>query len=164
MFLIFHALWFLLLIECTLDMSCLYLQWECCQINIWYWLEWRESFPVSLSFVRNCEKNVCYCVYIVSIFIRASNWPRRLVEVNGVLVVNSTQEELTNLLLHGPSAQIVVLRQPSPTLPSQQHPLLLQHTVNPGPMQTICQERDMVTMETPPQRKLMAIWWYEGQK
>lgn len=93
-----------------------------------------------------------------------SNWSCRLVEVNGVLVVNSTQEEVTNLLLQGPSAQIVVLRQPPPTPSSQQHPLLPQHMVSPGPIQTICQERDVVTMETPPQRKVMAIWWYEGQK
>ncbi|XP_029377636.1 uncharacterized protein LOC115055761 [Echeneis naucrates] len=81
----------------------------------------------------------------------------RLVEVNGVLVVNSTQEELNNLLLQGPSAQIVVLRQPPPTLASQQDPPLLQHMVNPDPMQTICPDRDVVTMETPPQRRVMAI-------
>ncbi|XP_044069171.1 uncharacterized protein LOC122883990 isoform X2 [Siniperca chuatsi] len=81
----------------------------------------------------------------------------RLVEVNGVPVVNSTQEELTDILLQGPSAQIVVLRQPPPTLNSQQHPLLPQHMVNPDPMQTICPKRDVVTMETPPRRKVMAI-------
>ncbi|XP_071337261.1 uncharacterized protein [Trachinotus anak] len=81
----------------------------------------------------------------------------RLVEVNGVPVVNSTQEELTDLLLQGPSAQIVVLRQPPPILTSQQDPLLLQHMVDPDPMQTICPERDVVTMETPPQRSVMAI-------
>ncbi|XP_023255873.1 spindle pole body component 110-like [Seriola lalandi dorsalis] len=81
----------------------------------------------------------------------------RLVEVNGVPVVNSTQEELTALLLQGPSAQIVVLRQPPPTLTSQQDPLLLQHMVNPDPMQTICPERDVVTMETAPRRRVMAI-------
>lgn len=88
------------------------------------------------------------------------NWPCRLVEVNGIPVVNSTQEELTDILLQGPSAQIVVLRQPPPTPASpasQQHPLLLKHMVNPDPMQTICPERDAVTMETPPRRKVMAI-------
>eukprot|EP00064_Thunnus_orientalis_P000437 superscaffoldBa00000022_g438 len=81
----------------------------------------------------------------------------RLVELNGVSVVNSTEEELSDLLLQGPSAQIVVLRQPPTTPTSQQHPLLLQHMVNPDPQQTICPEKDGVTTETPPQRKLMAI-------
>ncbi|XP_076599718.1 uncharacterized protein LOC143328456 isoform X1 [Chaetodon auriga] len=80
----------------------------------------------------------------------------RLVEVNGILVVNSTEEELMDILLQGPSAQIVVLRQPPPTLTCQQHPLLQQHMVDPGPMQKICPERDVV-METPPRRKVMAI-------
>ncbi|KAM4591031.1 uncharacterized protein PAE49_013904 [Odontesthes bonariensis] len=77
----------------------------------------------------------------------------RLVEVNGVPVVNSTLEELAELLLQGPCAQIVVLRQPPPILTS---PLILQHTVSPNPVQTICLERDLVK-ETPPQRKLMTI-------
>ncbi|XP_036979524.1 uncharacterized protein LOC119033476 [Acanthopagrus latus] len=81
----------------------------------------------------------------------------RLVEVNGVSVVNSTQEELTDILLQGPSAQIVVLRQPPPILTSQQRPLLPQHTARPDPIQTICPERDVVTMETPPCRRVMAI-------
>ncbi|XP_035848416.1 uncharacterized protein LOC116051362 [Sander lucioperca] len=81
----------------------------------------------------------------------------RLVEVNGVPVVNSTQEELTDILLQGPSAKIVVLRQPPPTPTSQQSPLVLQRIVNPNPMQTICPERDVITMETPPQWKVMAI-------
>ncbi|KAL3050115.1 hypothetical protein OYC64_012207 [Pagothenia borchgrevinki] len=81
----------------------------------------------------------------------------RLVEVNGVPVVNSTQEELTDILLQGPSAKIVVLRQPPPTPASQQHPLVLQRSVNPDPMQTICPAREVVTMETPPRRKVMAI-------
>lgn len=85
------------------------------------------------------------------------NWPCRLVEVNGVSVVNATQEELTDLLLQGPSAQIVVIRQPPPTLTSQQDPLLLQNMVNPDPMQTICPQREVVTMETPPRRRVMAI-------
>ncbi|XP_034465310.1 uncharacterized protein LOC117775875 isoform X1 [Hippoglossus hippoglossus] len=75
----------------------------------------------------------------------------RLVEVNGVPVVNFTQEELTDLLLQGPSAQIVVLRQPPPTLTCQ------PHLVPPDPMQTVCPESDVVAMETPPRRKVMAI-------
>nr|XP_033956074.1 uncharacterized protein LOC117459401 [Pseudochaenichthys georgianus] len=81
----------------------------------------------------------------------------RLVEVNGVPVVNSTQEELSDILLQGPSAHIVVLRQPPPPPTSQQHPLVLQRSVNPDPMQTICPAREVVTMETPPRRKVMAI-------
>ncbi|KAF7669121.1 hypothetical protein LDENG_00243120 [Lucifuga dentata] len=81
----------------------------------------------------------------------------RLVEVNGVPVVNSTEEELTDLLLQGSTAQTVILRHPPPTLISQQHPLLLQHMVNPDPMQPISPERDVVTMETPPQRKVITI-------
>ncbi|XP_063730913.1 uncharacterized protein LOC134858754 isoform X1 [Eleginops maclovinus] len=81
----------------------------------------------------------------------------RLVEVNGVPVVNSTQEELTDILLQGPSAKIVVLRQPPPTPTSQQHPLALQRIDNPHPMQTICPAREVVTIETPPRRKVMAI-------
>ncbi|KAM7385809.1 hypothetical protein PAMP_001865 [Pampus punctatissimus] len=75
----------------------------------------------------------------------------RLVEVNGVPVVNSTEDELSDLLLQGPSAQIVVLRRPPPALTSR------QHMVKPEPLQTICPERDVVTMETPSQRKVMAI-------
>lgn len=94
---------------------------------------------------------------IMSDMLCVCNCPCRLVEVNGVPVVNSTQEELTDILLQGPSAQIVVLRQPPTTLTSQQHSLLLQHVINPDPMQTICPEKDMVNMKTPPIRKLMAI-------
>ncbi|KAM6916401.1 uncharacterized protein FYW49_009439 [Xenentodon cancila] len=78
----------------------------------------------------------------------------RLVEVNGVPVVNSTLEELMNLLLQGPCAEIVVLRQPPPILGA---PQFLQHMVSPEPVQALCPERDAVTMETPPQRKVMAI-------
>nr|XP_046258809.1 uncharacterized protein LOC124066466 [Scatophagus argus] len=81
----------------------------------------------------------------------------RLVEVNGVPVVNATLEELNEILLQGPSAQIVVLRQPPPSLTSQQHPLLLQDLVNPDPTPTVSPDRDAVTMETPPRRKVMAI-------
>ncbi|XP_042161659.1 uncharacterized protein LOC121840728 [Oncorhynchus tshawytscha] len=39
----------------------------------------------------------------------------RLVEVNGVPVVDHSEQELSTLLLLGPSAQIVVLRRPRPT-------------------------------------------------
>ncbi|XP_065815911.1 uncharacterized protein [Labrus bergylta] len=81
----------------------------------------------------------------------------RLVEVNGVPVINSSQEELADILLQGPSAQIVVLRQPPPTVPSLQHPLLLQHIVQPDPIPLIWTEREVNAMETPPQRKMMAI-------
>ncbi|XP_060895397.1 uncharacterized protein LOC132975105 [Labrus mixtus] len=81
----------------------------------------------------------------------------RLVEVNGVPVINSSQEELTDILLQGPSAQIVVLRQPPPSAPSHQHPLLLQHIVQPDPIPLIWTERDVNAMETPPQRKMVAI-------
>ncbi|XP_047459340.1 uncharacterized protein LOC125018929 [Mugil cephalus] len=51
----------------------------------------------------------------------------RLMEVNGVPVVNSTHEELSELLLQGPSAQIVVLRQPPTTPTTPNSPLFLQH-------------------------------------
>ncbi|CAJ1067716.1 uncharacterized protein LOC126407136 [Xyrichtys novacula] len=78
----------------------------------------------------------------------------RLVEVNGVPVINSTTEELTDILLQGPSAQIVVLRQPPPSLTFQQHPLLL---IDPDPLQPIWTDNSVVPMETPPQRKVMAI-------
>lgn len=87
----------------------------------------------------------------------ACNWSYRLVEVNGVPVVNSTHEELTDILLQGPSAQIVVLRQPPPVLTTQQHPQLSQHMVTPNPVQTISPEGDVVTMETSPLRRVMAI-------
>lgn len=80
---------------------------------------------------------------------------RRLVEVNGVPVLNSTVEEVTELLLQGASAaQIVVLRHPPPAVASQQHPLL---PLTPSTMQNIGLERAAVTMETPPQRKVIAI-------
>ncbi|XP_029962420.1 uncharacterized protein LOC115399270 [Salarias fasciatus] len=78
----------------------------------------------------------------------------RLVEVNGVPVVNSTLEELTDILLRGPGAQIVVLRQPPPTFTSAVVP---QHTICPGPMQTNGPEGNPDTTETTPQRKVMAI-------
>lgn len=78
----------------------------------------------------------------------------RLVEVNSVPVLNSTVEEVTELLLQGASAQIVVLRHPPPAVASQQHPLL---PLTPSTMQNIGLERAAVTMETPPQRKVIAI-------
>ncbi|XP_034537473.1 uncharacterized protein LOC117811348 [Notolabrus celidotus] len=81
----------------------------------------------------------------------------RLVEVNSVPVINSTTEELTEILRQGPSAQIVVLRQPSPSLTSQIHPLLLQHMVNPDPIPSIWTEKNTAPLETTPQRKVMAI-------
>ncbi|XP_026165572.1 uncharacterized protein LOC113131991 [Mastacembelus armatus] len=91
------------------------------------------------------------------VVVKADNSPLcvddRLMEVNGVPVVNSTQEELDYLLLHGTSAEIVILRQPPRTFTSWQHP----HMVRPDPMQTVCPETDVVTVETPPQRKVMAI-------
>lgn len=69
-------------------------------------------------------------------------------------MVNSTEEELMDILLQGPSAQIVVLRQPPPALTSQQPPLL---PVNSDPMQAISLKRDAVSMETPPHRTVVAI-------
>ncbi|KAF7219720.1 putative LOC107375453-like protein [Nothobranchius furzeri] len=77
----------------------------------------------------------------------------RLVEVNGVSVVSSTLEELTDLL-SGPNAQMVVIRRLPPTLASH---LLQQPMVRPEPAETLCPKRDAVTMETHPQRKLIAI-------
>ncbi|XP_074532058.1 uncharacterized protein LOC141795167 [Halichoeres trimaculatus] len=79
----------------------------------------------------------------------------RLVEVNGIPVINSSTEELTDILLQGPTAQIVVLRQPPPSLPTQ--PLLLQHMVNSDPLPPIWTENTPAPVETPPQRKVMAI-------
>ncbi|XP_061646468.1 uncharacterized protein LOC133485982 [Phyllopteryx taeniolatus] len=78
----------------------------------------------------------------------------RLVEVNGSSVVNWTEEELSDLLLQITSAQIIVLRQPPATLTSHQAPLILQHMVTPNPLQA---ERDVIVMETPSLRRLMAI-------
>ena len=46
----------------------------------------------------------------------------RLVEINGIPVVSATLKELEDILLHGTSAQIVVLRQPPLALMSQQRP------------------------------------------
>ncbi|XP_015799481.3 uncharacterized protein [Nothobranchius furzeri] len=72
----------------------------------------------------------------------------RLVEVNGVSVVSSTLEELTDLL-SGPNAQMVVIRRLPPTLASH---LLQQPMVRPEPAETLCPKRDAVTMETHPQQ------------
>lgn len=94
----------------------------------------------------SCDSNsltdCCVCVYDC-----------RLVEVNGEPVVNSTHQELMDVLRQGPRAEIVVLRQPPPS-PSYQ-----QHTSSRDTTQTVCPERDEVAMETPPRRKVMAIWW-----
>ncbi|KAK7901978.1 hypothetical protein WMY93_018747 [Mugilogobius chulae] len=77
----------------------------------------------------------------------------RLVEVNGFPVVNSTEAELTDLLYREHCAQIVVLRRP---LSSHQPPLLV--AVNPSdPVQTDCPEMDVVTMDTPQRRRVMAV-------
>ncbi|KAM4608021.1 uncharacterized protein ACJ7VT_016153 [Polymixia lowei] len=81
----------------------------------------------------------------------------RLVEVNGVPVVSSTEEELSALLLRGSSAEIVVLRRPSSSPASQQPSLLRDHMVNPDALHTVRPEKDAVATETPPQRELMAI-------
>ncbi|XP_012730292.3 uncharacterized protein LOC105934722 isoform X2 [Fundulus heteroclitus] len=78
----------------------------------------------------------------------------RLVEVNGVPVVGATLEELNDLLLFGPCVQIVVLRPPPPALLST---CFKTPAVGPDPAQTLCPQRDGVTTETPPQRKVMAI-------
>uniref|UniRef100_A0AAV2JL63 SAM domain-containing protein n=1 Tax=Knipowitschia caucasica TaxID=637954 RepID=A0AAV2JL63_KNICA len=77
----------------------------------------------------------------------------RLVEVNGFPVVNSTEAELTELLYREHSAQIVVLRRP---LSSHQPPL--PPAFNPrDPMPTDCPEMDVVTMETPQRRRVIAV-------
>lgn len=78
----------------------------------------------------------------------------RLVEVNGVSVVNSTHGELTDLLRQGPSIQVVVLRQPPPALPS---PPSLQHMVSCDLEQTCCPGGDVGSTETRPQRRVIAI-------
>lgn len=78
----------------------------------------------------------------------------RLVEVNGVPVVNATAEELTELLLQGPSAQIVVLRHPPVGPTSLQHPPL---PAVPGTAQNISLARAAVAMETPAQRKVITL-------
>ncbi|XP_047206963.1 uncharacterized protein LOC124858793 [Girardinichthys multiradiatus] len=78
----------------------------------------------------------------------------RLVEVNGVPVISSTLEELNDLLLVGPCIQIVVLRQLPLTLIST---CFKQPAVRPDPVQILCPQRNGVTTETPPQRKVMAI-------
>nr|XP_040035307.1 uncharacterized protein LOC120821030 isoform X2 [Gasterosteus aculeatus aculeatus] len=80
----------------------------------------------------------------------------RLVEVNGVPVVNSTQEELTTILLEGPSANIVVLRQP-PLPPTS---VVLQRIITSDPEQQLSLadlDRGVVPVETTPRRKVVAI-------
>ncbi|KAM8852173.1 uncharacterized protein ACB058_011184 [Synchiropus picturatus] len=78
----------------------------------------------------------------------------RLVEVNGVQVINSTEEDL-NKLLQVPTAQIVVLRQPPPPMTLRLPPALRHHLTDP--LQKQRPERDDIATETPSQRKLMAI-------
>ncbi|KAM3606488.1 uncharacterized protein V6R79_017272 [Siganus canaliculatus] len=80
----------------------------------------------------------------------------RLVEVNSVSVVNSSLEELMDVLCQSPSAQIVVLRQPPSALSPLKHPILQQRIVNPQP-QTVCPGSAAAPMETPRQRKVIAI-------
>ncbi|CAL8257999.1 unnamed protein product [Lota lota] len=82
----------------------------------------------------------------------------RLVEVNGVAVVNSTEEDLHSLLLQGgPSAQIVVLRRPSLRPASRQHPGALNQPASHVTPRAGTPEMDAVATETPPQRELIAI-------
>ncbi|CAL8300113.1 unnamed protein product [Merluccius merluccius] len=82
----------------------------------------------------------------------------RLVEVNGVAVVNATEEDLHSLLLQGgSSSQIVVLRRPSLSPASRQHPGVPHHLANHVPPRTGSPETEAVTTETPPQRELIAI-------
>lgn len=69
----------------------------------------------------------------------------RLVEVNGVPVVGATLKELEDILLQGASAQLVVLRQPPPSLLSQQQPLLLGS------------DGEAVSIGTTPPQKAIAI-------
>lgn len=73
------------------------------------------------------------------------SYGRRLVEVNGVPVVGATLKELEDVLLQGTSAQLVVLRQPPPSLLSQQQPLLQGS------------DGEAVSIETTPPRKAIAI-------
>ncbi|XP_038123463.1 uncharacterized protein LOC119771504 isoform X2 [Cyprinodon tularosa] len=68
----------------------------------------------------------------------------RLMEVNGVSVVNATLEELNDLLHVGPCIQIVILRQPPPALVST---CFKNAVVSP----------DGEFTGTPPQRKVVAI-------
>lgn len=71
-------------------------------------------------------------------------------------VVNSTQEELTTILLEGPSANIVVLRQP-PLPPTS---VVLQRIITSDPEQQLSLadlDRGVVPVETTPRRKVVAI-------
>ncbi|XP_059929160.1 uncharacterized protein LOC132473175 [Gadus macrocephalus] len=82
----------------------------------------------------------------------------RLVEVNGVAVVNSTEEDLHGLLLQGgSSAQIVVLRRPSLRPASCQPPGPVHQPAHHVPPPAGSPEGGAVVKETPPQRKLIAI-------
>ncbi|XP_057704779.1 uncharacterized protein LOC130923249 [Corythoichthys intestinalis] len=123
-----------------------------------------QSPAMLMVFQEQCGPGGCFgftCCYtegIGLVVVKVENSQLcvddRLVEVNGSPVVNSTEEELCDLLLHLTSAQIIVLRQTPATLTSHQPPLILQHVVKPNPLQA---ERDVIAMETPSLRKLMAI-------
>ncbi|XP_077468965.1 uncharacterized protein LOC144084423 isoform X3 [Stigmatopora argus] len=123
-----------------------------------------QSPAMLLVFQEQCGPDGCYgftCRYTEGlglVVIKVENSQLcvddRLVEVNGSPVVNSTEEELSELLLHLTSAQMIVLRQTPTTLTSHQPPLVLQHMVKANPLQV---ERDVIAMETPSLRKIMAI-------
>ncbi|XP_049591403.1 uncharacterized protein [Syngnathus scovelli] len=123
-----------------------------------------QSPAMLLVFQEHCRADGCYgftCRYTEEsglVVVEVDNSQLcvddRLVEVDGSPVVNSTEEELNDLLLQLTSAQIIVLRKPPATLTSHQPPLILQHMVNHNPLQA---ERDVITMETQSLRRLMAI-------
>ncbi|XP_077439025.1 uncharacterized protein LOC144061945 [Vanacampus margaritifer] len=124
-----------------------------------------QSPVMLLVFQERCGPNGCFgftCRYAEGsglVVVEVDNSQLcvddRLMEVNGSPVVNSTEEELNDLLFQETSAQIIVLRQPPATLTSHQPPLILQHMVNPNnPLQA---ERDVIATETPSLRRLMAI-------
>lgn len=99
-----------------------------------------------------------YCkIYILQYLVIIYDlplYPHRLVEVNGMSVVSATLEELNDLLRLGLCVQIVVLRQPPPTLVST---CLKQPVISPDHVQTPWPQRDEVITETAPQRKMMTI-------
>lgn len=105
---------------------------------------------------RNYYQAYCkiYILQYLFIVYYLTLCPHRLVEVNGAPVVSATLEELKDLLRLGPCVQIVVLRQPPPTLVST---CLKQPAISPDHVQTLWPQRDEVTTETAPQRKMMAI-------
>ncbi|XP_019725876.1 uncharacterized protein LOC109516105 [Hippocampus comes] len=123
-----------------------------------------QSPAMLLVFQECCGPDGCYgftCRYaegsgLVVVAVENSQLcvNDRLVEVNGSPVVNSTEEDLNDLLFQLTNAQIIVLRQPPLTVTSHQPPPILQHVVNPNPLQA---ERDVIAMETPSLCRLMAI-------